>query len=65
MSGAAPVAATWGRATLSIGVCRLENGVLSGLGVIGWGGKGDSGKGSSDDNEDLHSVRINKKISIQ
>ena len=49
MSGAAPVAATRGRATLSIAVSRVESSVIS------WGGKGDGGKGSSDDNEELHS----------
>ena len=49
MSGAAPVAATRGRATLSIAVSRLESSVIS------WGRKGDGGKGSSDDNEELHS----------
>ena len=54
MSDAAPIAATRGRATLSIGV---SSSVFSSLGVISWGGKGDGGKGSSDDNEELHSVK--------
>ena len=53
MSDAAPIAATRGRATLSIGV---SSSVFSSLGVISWGGKGDGGKGSSDDNEELHSL---------
>ena len=61
MSGAAPIAATRGRATLSIGVRRLEISVLSSLGFIRRGGKGNGGKGSSDDNEDLHSVKKNNK----
>ena len=55
MSGAAPVAATRGRATLSIAVSRVESSVIS------WGGKGDGGKGSNDDNEELHSVKKIKK----
>ena len=53
---AAPVAATRSRATLPIAV--------SGLGVISRGGKGDGGKGSSDGNEELHSVK-KYKISIK
>ena len=44
MSGATPVAATRSRATLSIAV------------GISWGGKRNGGKGSSDGNEELHSV---------
>ena len=61
MSGAAPIAVVRGRPTLSIGVSRLEISVLSSLGFIRRGGKGDGGKGSSDDNEDLHSVKKNNK----
>ena len=60
MSGAAPIAVVRGRATLSIGVSRLEISVLSSLGFIRRGGKGDGGKGSSDDNEELHSVKKKK-----
>ena len=61
MSDSVPVAATRGRSTLSIGVSRFEISVLSSLVVIRRGGKGNSGKGSSDDNEDLHSVKKNNK----
>ena len=61
MGGAAPVAAARGRSTLSIGVSRLEISVLSSLGFIRRGGKGDGGKGSSDDNEELHSGKKNNK----
>ena len=50
---------------MSIGVSRIEISVLSSLGVISWGGKGDGGKGSSDDNEELHSVKKYKKFSIK
>ena len=60
MSGAAPIAVVRGRSTLSICVSRLEISVLSSLGFIRRGGKGDGGKGSSDDNEDLHSLKKNK-----
>ena len=60
MSGAAPIAVVRGRSTLSIGVSRLEISVLSSLGFIRRGGKGDGGKGSSDDNEELHSEKKNK-----
>ena len=56
--GAVPVAATRSGATLSVAVSST---VLNSLGVISWSGKGDSGKGSSDDNEELHSVKKNKK----
>ena len=62
MSGAAPIAVVRGRPTLSIGVSRLEISVLSSLGFIRRGGKGDGGKGSSDDNEELHSVKKKKKL---
>lgn len=55
--GAAPVAATRGVTTLPKFV--TEGSVLSSLGVISWSGgcKGDGGKGSNDDNEELHSVK--------
>lgn len=60
--GAVPVAATRSGATLPIGVSRIENGVLTSLGVISWGGKGDAsgGQGSSDENEEFHSVTRNQ-----
>ena len=65
MSDSVPIAATRGRSTLSIGVSRFEISVLSSLVVIRRGGKGNGGKGSSDDNEDLHSVKKNNKMSTK
>ena len=62
--GAGPVAAIRSRATLPIAVSRLESSVLSSRGVFSWGGMRDGGKGSSD-NEELHSIKKNNKISVK